>query len=126
MGMKNHEIVPMNLVSSIAGLKHGGCQKILRQLVQHKLVCYEHRKGMGIETCIIFVQENFSDVKMSSLIPRPKVEEKGPSFSCRIPPLPPHTIDRTLVMPMLCFTVRRFIIMAMQRNSPNRPLSIGG
>ena len=52
MGMKNHEIVPVNLVSSIAGLKHGGCQKILRQLVQHKLVCYEHRKGMGIETCV--------------------------------------------------------------------------
>ena len=113
MGMKNHEIVPMNLVSSIAGLKHGGCQKILRQLVQHKLVCYEHRKGMGIETYIIFVQENFGDVKMSSLISRPKVEEKpGPSFSCGIPPLPPHTIDHTLVMPMLILSVRRFIIAA--------------
>lgn len=60
MGMKNHEIVPVNLVSSIAGLKHGGCQKILRQLVQHKLVCYEHRKGMGMETCV----ENFGNIKI--------------------------------------------------------------
>jgi len=45
MGMKNHEIVPANLIASIADLKHGGCQKILRQLVQHKLLCYEHKKG---------------------------------------------------------------------------------
>ena len=43
--MKNHEIVPINLVASIAGLKHGGCHKILKELVQHKLVCYEHKKG---------------------------------------------------------------------------------
>ena len=43
--MKNHEVVPANLVASIAGLKHGGCQKVLRQLVQHKLLCYEHKKG---------------------------------------------------------------------------------
>ena len=95
MGMKNHEIVPVNLVSSIAGLKHGGCQKILRQLVQHKLVCYEHRKGMGIETRMIFVRESFGDIKMSNLVPRLEEEEKGPGFShlcmCLIPP-PPHTI----------------------------------
>lgn len=45
MGMKNHEVVPANLVASIAGLKHGGCQKVVRELVQHKLVCYEHKKG---------------------------------------------------------------------------------
>ena len=44
--MKNHEVVPINLVASIAGLKHGGCHKILKELVQHKLVCYEHKKGI--------------------------------------------------------------------------------
>ena len=46
--MKNHEVVPVNLVASIAGLKHGGCQKLLRQLVQHKLLCYEHKKGKWV------------------------------------------------------------------------------
>ena len=46
--MKNHEIVPVNLVASIAGLRHGGCHKILKELVQHKLVCYEHKKGEDI------------------------------------------------------------------------------
>ena len=45
MGMKNHEVVPANLVASVAGLKHGGSHKLLRALVKHKLLCYEHRKG---------------------------------------------------------------------------------
>ncbi|XP_061673327.1 serine/threonine-protein kinase RIO2 [Syngnathoides biaculeatus] len=44
MGMKNHEIVPVSLLSSIASLKHGGCNKILRELVKHKLVAYDRTK----------------------------------------------------------------------------------
>ncbi|XP_041643592.1 serine/threonine-protein kinase RIO2 [Cheilinus undulatus] len=44
MGMKNHEIVPVSLLSSIASLRHGGCNKILRELVKHKLVVYERTK----------------------------------------------------------------------------------
>lgn len=46
MGMKNHEIVPVNLISSIASLRHGGCNKILRELVKHKLVAYERTKAV--------------------------------------------------------------------------------
>jgi RIO kinase 2 len=44
MGMKNHEVVPASLVSSISSLRTGGCVKILKELVRHKLVCYEHSK----------------------------------------------------------------------------------
>ncbi|XP_056144659.1 serine/threonine-protein kinase RIO2 [Lampris incognitus] len=44
MGMKNHEIVPVSLLASIANLKHGGCNKILRELVKHKLIAYERTK----------------------------------------------------------------------------------
>ncbi|NXD27183.1 RIOK2 kinase, partial [Spelaeornis formosus] len=44
MGMKNHEIVPASLIASIASLKHGGCNKILRELAKHKLVAYERTK----------------------------------------------------------------------------------
>nr|XP_056704000.1 serine/threonine-protein kinase RIO2 [Euleptes europaea] len=44
MGMKNHEIVPPSLVASIASLKHGGCNKILRELAKHKLLAYEQTK----------------------------------------------------------------------------------
>lgn len=43
--MKNHEIVPVSLLSSIASLRHGGCNKILRELVKHKLVAYERTKS---------------------------------------------------------------------------------
>ncbi|XP_068461504.1 serine/threonine-protein kinase RIO2 [Clinocottus analis] len=46
MGMKNHEIVPVSLLASIASLKHGGCNKILRELVKHKLVSYERSKAV--------------------------------------------------------------------------------
>ncbi|KAL0979303.1 hypothetical protein UPYG_G00183400 [Umbra pygmaea] len=44
MGMKNHEVVPVGLISSIASLRHGGCNKILRELVKHKIVAYERTK----------------------------------------------------------------------------------
>ncbi|XP_065567908.1 uncharacterized protein LOC136031887 isoform X2 [Artemia franciscana] len=44
MGMKNHELVPGPLVSAIAGLKHGGSSKVLRELAKHRLVCYEGGK----------------------------------------------------------------------------------
>ncbi|XP_059128916.1 serine/threonine-protein kinase RIO2 isoform X2 [Peromyscus eremicus] len=44
MGMKNHEIVPCSLVASIANLKHGGCNKVLRELVKHKLIAWERTK----------------------------------------------------------------------------------
>ncbi|CAM4539887.1 unnamed protein product [Leuciscus chuanchicus] len=46
MGMKNHEIVPVNLIASIASLKHGGCNKVLRELVKHKLLAYERSKAV--------------------------------------------------------------------------------
>ncbi|KAI5144170.1 serine/threonine-protein kinase RIO2 [Manis pentadactyla] len=44
MGMKNHEIVPCSLIASIASLKHGGCNKVLRELAKHKLIAWEHTK----------------------------------------------------------------------------------
>lgn len=49
--MRNHEIVPGPLVASIAGLRGGGCHKVINELIKHKLVCYERggkrNKGMA-------------------------------------------------------------------------------
>ena len=45
MGMRNHEVVPMQLVASIASLRNGGCHKVLKELVRHKLVAFEHAKS---------------------------------------------------------------------------------
>jgi len=48
MGMKNHETVPTALVSQIASLKHGGCHKVLKELVKNKLLVYDNnRNGSG-------------------------------------------------------------------------------
>lgn len=42
MGQKNHELVPLELVASIASLRAGGVHKVIKELVKHKLVAYEH------------------------------------------------------------------------------------
>ncbi|CAM0884004.1 unnamed protein product [Alopecurus aequalis] len=47
MGMRNHEIVPAELVDRIAGLKHGGTYKVLRNLLKNKLVHHENKKYDG-------------------------------------------------------------------------------
>lgn len=47
MGMKNHEIVPAELVDRIAGLKHGGTYKNLKTLLRHKLVHHDSSKYDG-------------------------------------------------------------------------------
>ncbi|KAL5227304.1 hypothetical protein ABZP36_015569 [Zizania latifolia] len=47
MGMRNHEIVPSELIDRIAGLKHGGTYKVLRNLLKNKLVHHEATKYDG-------------------------------------------------------------------------------
>lgn len=47
MGMRNHEIVPAELVDRIAGLKHGGTNKVLKNLLKHKLVHHDSSKYDG-------------------------------------------------------------------------------
>ncbi|KAL4193854.1 hypothetical protein AMTRI_Chr06g179000 [Amborella trichopoda] len=47
LGMRNHEIVPADLINPIAGLKHGGTYKVLRNLLKHKLVHHDSSKYDG-------------------------------------------------------------------------------
>ncbi|KAJ1451786.1 Rio2, N-terminal-domain-containing protein [Pelagophyceae sp. CCMP2097] len=42
MGMRNHNAVPVPLIVSIAGLRHGGSQKLLQNLLRWKLVYHDH------------------------------------------------------------------------------------
>ncbi|KAF1769675.1 hypothetical protein GCK72_001492 [Caenorhabditis remanei] len=44
MGMKNHEVVPLALVSSIAGIHRGGVLRTLNDLCKHQLVAFERSK----------------------------------------------------------------------------------
>jgi RIO kinase 2 len=45
MGMKNHELVPADLVVSIARVKGVGVHKRLRDLSDQRLVAYERGKN---------------------------------------------------------------------------------
>ena len=47
MGMKNHELVPGPLIAAIANLKHGGCHKVMKELIRHKLLVYERAGKRG-------------------------------------------------------------------------------
>lgn len=47
MGMRNHQIVPAELINRIAGLKHGGTYKVLKNLLKHKLVHHDSTKYDG-------------------------------------------------------------------------------
>lgn len=43
MGMKNHDLVPKELITQIADLRHGGTDKMLQTLLRHKLLHHETR-----------------------------------------------------------------------------------
>ncbi|XVF23106.1 hypothetical protein REPUB_Repub13aG0009100 [Reevesia pubescens] len=47
MGMRNHEIVPSDLIDRIAFLKHGGTYKVLKNLLKHKLLHHDSSKYDG-------------------------------------------------------------------------------
>ncbi|XP_024170725.1 serine/threonine-protein kinase rio2 isoform X2 [Rosa chinensis] len=47
MGMRNHEIVPAELVERIAALKHGGTYKVMKNLLKHKLLHHDASKYDG-------------------------------------------------------------------------------
>ncbi|CAK9321662.1 unnamed protein product [Citrullus colocynthis] len=47
MGMRNHEIVPSELVGRIASLKHGGTYKVLKNLLKYKLLHHDSSKYDG-------------------------------------------------------------------------------
>lgn len=47
MGMRNHELVPIPLISSISGLRHGGYMKALKEVHKNKLVHKETKRYIG-------------------------------------------------------------------------------
>ncbi|CAN0160540.1 unnamed protein product, partial [Ectocarpus fasciculatus] len=47
IGMKNHELVPVELITQIARLRHGGAGKIMSTLLRHKLVAHEQNNYNG-------------------------------------------------------------------------------
>ena len=73
MGMKNHELVPVELVSAISGLKHGGAFKYIRDLLKHKLVHHENQKYRPLypQPCTLNPPPSTLDPRPSTLNPQP-------------------------------------------------------
>ncbi|WVZ21430.1 hypothetical protein V8G54_008752 [Vigna mungo] len=53
LGMRNHEIVPTELIDRIARLKHGGTYKVLKNLLKHKLLHHDSSKCLFLLISII-------------------------------------------------------------------------
>lgn len=51
MGMKNHDLVPVELIASIAKLRHGGTHKILSTLLTFKLIAHDRSAYDGESLC---------------------------------------------------------------------------
>lgn len=51
MGMKNHDLVPVELIASIAKLRHGGTHKILSTLLTFKLIAHDRSAYDGDMFC---------------------------------------------------------------------------
>jgi len=47
MGMKNHEIVPQDIICSISNLKHGGVHKLIKELIRWKLIASERKMSVN-------------------------------------------------------------------------------
>lgn len=47
MGMRNHELVPIPLISAISGLRHGGYMRALKDVHKNKLVHKESKRYVG-------------------------------------------------------------------------------
>ena len=47
MGIRNHELVPVELISSIAKLRHGGVHRILSTLLRYKLIAHANQQYNG-------------------------------------------------------------------------------
>jgi len=55
MGMKNHDVVPVELLIKIAKLRHGGVQKFLSTLLRFKLVYHDKTTYDGTQFLNRFV-----------------------------------------------------------------------
>ncbi|CAN7060429.1 unnamed protein product [Brassica oleracea var. botrytis] len=66
MGMRNHEIVPCELVDRIAGLKHGGTYKVLKNLLKYKLLHHDRSKYDGFR--LTYLGYDFLAIKTLVLV----------------------------------------------------------
>jgi len=73
MGMRNHEMVPVPLITSIAKLRHGGSYKILSTLLRYKLVAHTNQEYNGYRLSYL----GFDILALRSLLARNTIVSVG-------------------------------------------------
>lgn len=76
MGMRNHELVPIPLISSISGLRHGGYMKSLKEIHKQKLVHKETKRYVGYRLTTL----GYDYLALRALVKRGVIESIGRSL----------------------------------------------
>jgi len=76
LGMRNHEVVPSQLIESIAQLKRGGTYKTLLNLLKLKLVNHENKKYDGYT----LTYQGYDYLAIKTLIKRGLISGLGPKI----------------------------------------------
>ena len=69
MGMKNHDLVPVELIASIAKLRHGGTHKILSTLLTFKLIAHDRSAYDGEQFVLVAIPAIFTYVFTDLIVP---------------------------------------------------------
>lgn len=72
-GMRNHELVPVDLISTIARLRHGGSHKILSTLLRFKLIAHEADRYDGYRLSYL----GYDILALRTLLARGKLTSVG-------------------------------------------------
>lgn len=73
MGMRNHEMVPVQLITSIAKLRHGGSFRILSTLLRYKLVAHTNLDYNGYRLSYL----GYDILALRSLLSRGVIQSVG-------------------------------------------------
>lgn len=73
LGMRNHELVPVPLISTISGLRHGGYMRALKQIHKHKLVHKESTRYVGYRLTTL----GYDYLALRALVRREVIESVG-------------------------------------------------
>jgi RIO kinase 2 len=76
MGMRNHELVPIELIANIAKLRHGGSHKILSTLLRYKLVAHAQNQYNGYRLSYL----GFDILALRALLGRGTIVSVGPQI----------------------------------------------
>jgi len=73
MGSKNHQLVPVQLIETIAQLKRGGCRRTLSNLLKNKLIAHDSKKYDGYK----LTYNGYDFLALRALIARGHIGDVG-------------------------------------------------